>query len=133
MKKLMCILMAAGLCGPAMAVVTSGTIASAGSFIGSSSDLLQNAVVTDSTQTNTEYPFFNIDNLFTSGSAVENPGGGYFLEDVVFVDSNETTTSFVEFNVPGLAVLTTMDVVLQSDGSNSVVGVDFEPNKYAKQ
>lgn len=112
MKKYIGMFIIAGLCGSAAAaVVTTGTFTASASE-GSTSDLFQNAIVTDGTLTNTQFPLFDIRDIFTSGSPF---GNGGVQEDVVFADTNGTT-SFVEFNLPVATVLASIDVVLQSDG-----------------
>ena len=98
----------AGLCGSAAAaVVTTGTFTASASE-GSTSDLFQNATVTDGTSTNTQFDLFHIGDLFTQGTPIRQ-------NDVVFADTNGTT-SFVEFNIPAATALESIDVVLQSDG-----------------
>ena len=107
MKKFIGMLIIVGLCGSASAAVVTTATIMGGRGLGGSTDLFQNATVTASSPTNTQFLFFDVRDIFTEGSPV-------MQDDVVFADTNGTV-HHVEFNTANALSLRRVKVVLAND------------------
>lgn len=117
MRKYIGMLIIAGLCSSASAaVVTNAIFTATPGASGSTADLFQNATVTASSATNTQFAIFDVRNIFTSGNPVENEFG-YANEDVVFADTNGLV-HHVEFELGAVATIRRLSFVLINDGEN---------------
>jgi len=117
MKKYIGMLIIAGLCSSASAVVvTNATFEATPGASGSTVDLFQNATVTASSKTNEQFALFDIRNLFTSGSPVANEFGQSH-EDVVFADTNGLV-HHVEFEIAEVQTIRRLQFVLINDGES---------------
>jgi len=110
MKKYIGMLIIAGLCGSASAAVVTTSVVSPSGVVGDTTDLFQNATVTASSPTNTQFLLFDVRDLFTAGNAV-------MQNDVVFADTNGTV-HFVEFNTAQSVSVRRLRVLLSNDNEN---------------